>query len=328
MLHLLEGIVGADVPNADCSIVETRQKGTFLVSTTDFFFPLVDDPYIQGKIGCANVLSDLYSLGIVEIDTVLMLFGSSVDMKPLDASKVAKAMMKGFHDLCDLAPVAVTGGQSVRNKWPMIGGVAMAVCKDSEIIRPINAVPGDVLILTKPLGTQVIVNAHQWITSDQDRWDLVQEITTKEKIVQLYSQAALSMSTLNKTAASLMHKYGAHAATDVTGFGILGHANNLARSQTHPCCFEINVLPTFSIDVVNIARHCRGAQDFHFFAGYSAETSGGLLIALPEDKAKQFCEEFQEIEKTPCWIIGNVVERKNGIINAAKILPNATFATL
>lgn len=289
-----------------------------------FFFPLVDDPYLQGKIGCANVLSDMYSLGISDIDNVLMILGTCNELKDNDRRKVSKAMMKGFYDLCTEAQTKVTGGQTVRNPWPMIGGVAMSVCTKADMIEPYNAVPGDVLVLTKPLGTQVVVNAYQWSHADPDRWDLISEVTTKEEVTDLYSRAGASMATLNRTAAALMKKHHAHAATDVTGFGILGHANNLAIEQKHPCRFVLHTLPTFSPAVVKIARQCRCVVNYRFEEGYSAETSGGLLIAMAKSDAEAFCKEFTEVQKTPCWIIGDVTERK-GKFNLARLAPDFKY---
>jgi len=138
--------------------------------------------------------------------------------------------IKGFDDQCKTADTQVTGGQTIRNPWPIVGGVAKSICKEKDFIMPVNAVVGDVIILTKALGTQVAVNVKQWMR-DEKRWSAVDSVITKKEGNRAFSRACASMSRLNKTAAILMHKYDAHAATDVTGFGILGHANNLAGNQ-------------------------------------------------------------------------------------------------
>jgi len=158
---LLEG-VGSGI-GMDCSVIPSKKyKDLFVVSTTDFFYPLVEDPYTQGKIAAANVLSDMYALGVVDVDNLLMLLASSLNIKNLDDRNiVTKYMIKGFDDQCKMADTQVSGGQTVMNPWPIIGGVANSICKMQDIIMPVNAVVGDVIVLTKPLGTQVAVNAKQ-----------------------------------------------------------------------------------------------------------------------------------------------------------------------
>eukprot|EP00478_Filoreta_tenera_P002541 GABV01002638.1.p1 GENE.GABV01002638.1~~GABV01002638.1.p1 ORF type:complete len:130 (+),score=22.74 GABV01002638.1:151-540(+) len=106
----------------------------------------------------------MYALGIENIDTVLMTLAASRQMDPTSRFTVTKQMMKGFADCCRLAHTRVTGGQTVLNPWPIIGGVAQSTCKAPDFIEPNQSKPGDVLVLTKPLGTQVAVNYRQWQT--------------------------------------------------------------------------------------------------------------------------------------------------------------------
>lgn len=116
-----------------------------------------------------------------------------------------------------------------------------------------------------------------------------------------------SMSRLNRTAAQLMHKYNAHACTDVTGFGLLGHAQNLARHQKNEVTFVIHNLPIIA-KMAAINRAC--SNMFNLIGGTSAETSGGLLIALPREQAAAYCKEIQAVEGYQAWIIG-IVEKGN-----------------
>ena len=162
MLLNLIGDLNNDI-GMDASIITSSKYPEFkLVSSTDFFYPSVQDPYIQGQIGAANVLSDLYAMGIYNIDSMLMILAVSIDMESSDAYKITQQMIKGYNDLCLKAGLHVSGGQTVKNPWPIIGGVTQTICKDQDIILPINAKEGDVIILTKPLGTQVAVNMWQW----------------------------------------------------------------------------------------------------------------------------------------------------------------------
>jgi len=307
----------------DCSIVPLKHEGLFLISTTDYFYPLVDDPYMQGQIGCANVLSDLYSMGVVNCDNILMILAASTDMTPSDRQISTRSMIEGFNDQARNGETIVTGGQTVMNPWPIIGGSATSVCTKDEFIMPENAVAGDVIILTKPLGTQVAVNVSQWRYND--RWQRIEGLITKEEGGRAYEYAMHSMARLNRTGAKLMHKYGAHAATDVTGFGLLGHGMNLAKNQKEAVHFEIHTLP--------IIRHMREVDEkvaiWNLMKGLSAETSGGLLICMPADRAALFCKEIEEIDGYPAWIIGDVVRSDlDRSENMCKIMDNPTVVSV
>jgi len=279
--------------------------GTSLAQTTDFFYPLVDDPYLQGRIACANVLSDLYAMGVVSCHNMLMLLATSKDFTETERDVVIPLLMKGFQDTAREAGCLVTGGQTVVNPWCTVGGVASSVCRDGDVIMPENAEAGMVLVLTKALGTQVVVNLHQWMEEEGDKWDKVKEVVTKEEVKVAYRQGMMSMARLNLTGAKLMHKYKAGAATDVTGFGILGHARNLAENQIQEVSFTIHTLPIIK-NMVKVAKSV--GNMFQLLQGYSAETSGGLLLAINKEAAPAFIKDIKEMEDCDAWIIGDVTE--------------------
>eukprot|EP01006_Ploeotia_vitrea_P035153 TRINITY_DN65842_c6_g5_i13.p1 TRINITY_DN65842_c6_g5~~TRINITY_DN65842_c6_g5_i13.p1 ORF type:complete len:329 (-),score=203.93 TRINITY_DN65842_c6_g5_i13:246-1232(-) len=298
----------------DCSVRPSQKyEGFSLVSTTDFFYPLIESPYEQGRIACANVLSDMYSMGVTHIDSVLMILAASLDMDKKSRMIVTREMIRGFDDLAREAGTEVTGGQSVLNPWPIIGGVAKSICRDNDIIMPRHAVAGDVLVLTKPLGTQVAVNAKQWMGQPK-HWQVIDDVITRDEVNYAYDVASASMSRLNRVAAQLMHKYKAHAGTDVTGFGILGHANNLASNQNANVDFVLHTLPVIAkMDAVN------AKFPFRLLQGYSSETSGGLLIAMAKEHAEAYCAEMEEREGWPCYVVGDVVARR-GDKNEARVI--------
>ncbi|KAB7506548.1 Selenide, water dikinase [Armadillidium nasatum] len=285
----------------DASVTPLRHGGLSLVQTTDFFYPLVDDPYMMGKITCANVLSDLYAMGVTDCDNMLMLLGVSTKMTEKERDVVIPLMMRGFKLIID-----ITGGQTVMNPWCTIGGVATTVCQQNDFILPHNAVVGDVLVLTKPLGTQVAVNAHQWL-DQPERWNRIKLVVSDEDVRKAYQRSMDSMARLNRTAALLMHKYNAHGATDITGFGLLGHAQNLARNQKNEVSFVIHNLPIIA-KMASVAKAC--GNMFHLLQGLSAETSGGLLICLPREEAAAYCKDIEKSEGYQAWIIG-IVEKGN-----------------
>ncbi|XP_023272086.1 selenide, water dikinase 1-like, partial [Seriola lalandi dorsalis] len=151
-----------------------------------------------------------------------------------------------------------------------MGGVATTVCQPNEFIMPDNAVPGDVLVLTKPLGTQVAVAVHQWLDIPE-KWNKIKLVVTQEDVELAYHEAMMNMARLNRTAAGLMHTFNAHAATDITGFGILGHAQTLARQQRSEVSFVIHNLPVLA-KMAAVSKAC--GNMFGLMHGTCPETSG------------------------------------------------------
>ncbi len=183
------------------------------------------------------------------------------------------------------------------------------------------------LVLTKPLGTQVAVNAHQWLDA-AERWNRIKLVVSDEDVRKAYQRAMDSMARLNRCGARLMHKYNAHGATDITGrneydglfllemlnfvsppsgFGLLGHAQALARNQKNEVSFVIHNLPVIA-KMASVAKAC--GNMFQLLQGHSAETSGGLLICLPREQAAAFCKDIEKQEGYQAWIIG-IVEKGN-----------------
>jgi selenide,water dikinase len=287
----------------DCCVIRTRIHGVYLIQTTDFFYPLVDDPYVQGMIACANVLSDLYTMGVDRCDNMLMLLAVPLEMPPQARAVVTPLVIKGFNDLCKEAGCSVTGGQTVKNPWLIVGGVASVVCRPQEYILPESAEVGDLLVLTKPLGTQVAVNAHQWL--GRPEFDKIKDVITESEVLDAYNMAMHSMARLNRNGARLMGRNYCNGATDVTGFGLLGHATNLAKNQKAEVDFEIHTLPVFKgMPAVN------DKFDFKLTTGFFVETSGGLLVVLPAAKAEAYCRDLEELDGVPAWIIGRVIPGK------------------
>jgi selenide,water dikinase len=276
---------------------------------------------MQGRIGAANVLSDLYAEGTEHVDFVLMLLAACRDMPEDEREICTREMVRGFRDACTEADTTITGGQTVLNPWPIIGGVATCIVAESEFIKSDGAKAGDMIVLTKPLGTQVAVNVHQWRDQDNNLWGkcLEKELLSADDAETMMHEAVCSMARLNRNGARMMLKHGAHAATDVTGFGILGHAQNLADNQVDAIGIELHTLPCIAkTPTINSELF-----DFRLLVGYSAETSGGLMVCLPEENAAAFCKELEELDGSPAWIIGRVVEdveRKARIIENVRVL--------
>jgi len=306
-----------ETPGLDNSVVATKYPGLYQVSTTDFFYPLVEDPYLQGRIAACNVLSDLYAMAVSEVDTLLMLIAASSDMGAEERDIVTTLMMKGFTDTAAEAGTSVTGGQTVLNPWPIIGGVGISLRHESEFVRPGGLLPGDVLVLTKPLGTQVAVNTWQWRGGhNARRWGMIESFMDEAKAAAAFNTACESMSRLNVNAARRMIKHGAHGATDVTGFGVAGHCTNLAQYNTAAeVSIELHTLPAIR-NMLAVDEAC--GHPFKLRSGRSAETSGGLMIAFPSrEAAAAYIEDLVAADGQPAWIVGDVVPRIKGEAPAA-----------
>lgn len=284
----------------------SRHNNLFLVQTVDFFYPLIDDPYLMGKIAFANVVSDIYATGVTTIDKIKMIISAPTNFTDKQRDIVLPLIIKGFNDSAAQIKTTVDIDWMAINPWCIIGGIATSICHESEILFPTEAKADDILLLTKPLGTQLATNSYIWMNEDSDEWKKLNSgKVTKEDVLKMYQAAVRSMSFLNKTAAELMHKYNGHAATDVTGFGLLGHAHNLAMFQKGKVSFEIHTLPVIA-GVMKVAEVL--GRETKLRAGKAVETSGGLLIAMPKSGVEKYIEEFERLTEFKAFVVGNVVQ--------------------
>jgi selenide,water dikinase len=189
--------------SADDAAVVRLDGDRLIVQTVDFFTPIVDDPYQFGQIAAANSLSDIYAMGGTPI-FALNIVAFPINDLPKD---ILTEILQGSADKALEAGITIVGGHSIDDKEPKYGLVVTGEVEEQNLVKNNGAQPGDALILTKPLGTGIIATAIKKGKADSDQIDA----------------AVLSMSTLNKAAAEAMNGLDVHAATDVPGFGLLGH---------------------------------------------------------------------------------------------------------
>lgn len=274
-----------------------------------------------GRIALANVVSDVYAVGALEIDEIRLVCSAPTEFTDQERDIVVPMIIKGFQDAATEAKARVKIGSIALNPWCIIGGIATAVCHKSELIMPYHAQAGDSLVLTKPLGTQLATNALVWMIENSDSWKKLSDRFSASEVERTYGIAVESMSRLNKSGAKLMHRYQAHAATDVTGFGLYGHADNLVKFQKENIDFEIHTLPIIR-NVLEIAEIL--GRTAKLLAGKAVETSGGLLVSLPSANAKSFCDEYEKVSGRSAWIIGKVVEGSRTV----RVSPNPTIISV
>jgi selenide,water dikinase len=277
-----------------------------LIQTIDFITPVVNEPYSFGQIAAANSISDVYTMGGRPVTAMNVVCFPSGDM---DIS-ILKEILRGGLDKIQEAGAVLMGGHSVNDPEMKYGLSVTGVVHPDRLITNSGTRIGDSLVLTKPIGTGVMSTA------------LKNRLIGKKEM----KATVLSMTLLNKTAAELMIELGAHSCTDITGFGLIGHASHLVQEGATGIEFDFNSIPFFA-GVMELSKKeiypggLGRNRDFYSsqveFRGripqykrnllFDPQTSGGLLVALPSIKAEQMVEKLRK-SKINASIIGKVIE--------------------
>jgi selenide,water dikinase len=269
---------------------------------------VVNDPYIYGQVAAANALSDVYAMGGAP-RTALNLVGFPDDKEDLDW---LGEILRGGAERCAAAGAVILGGHTIRDAEIKFGMAVTGVIHPQRIYTNAAARPGDVLVLTKPLGTGFVTTAHKAEACPDE----------------VFQAAVESMIQLNDIGRDAMLEVGGHAATDITGFGLAGHAYEMAEGSGVTLVIDLARLPLIPgaerlarkpyltrASATNAAYVAPGLQiegkpdatRLEFF--YDAQTSGGLLISLPADRAEELTKRVREKGGAAAAIVGQVVER-------------------
>lgn len=313
LAEILKQSTGFPVPEALMVGIETSDDAAVyklndeqaLIATTDFFMPIVDDPYDFGRIAATNAISDVYAMGGTPI-MALALVGMPINQIPLD---VIGKIIEGGESICREAGIPIAGGHSIDSVEPIYGLVVMGLIHPSKVKRNSNARVGDQLVLAKPLGVGILSAALKKQKLDADGYANMITNTTK----------------LNKPGQALSQLDAVHAMTDVTGFGLLGHLLEICRganvgAQIHAA--DIPVLP--QVKTLAVAGCITGASARNFSAygndvQFSQEdsitqailcdpqTSGGLLVACAPEAVTEVLEIFHKNNFQDAAVIGEIV---------------------
>lgn len=276
-----------------------------VIQTLDFFPPVVDDPYDYGAIAAANAMSDVYAMG-GRVALALNIAAFPSDWPP----EIAAEIMRGGADKVAEAGGVLAGGHTVIDNEPKYGLAVMGLIHPDEVRTKAAARPGDLLILTKPLGVGIITTALKGQQADPAH----------------VGPAVETMKQLNRQAADLIQRVGVHACTDITGFALLGHGYEVAEKSGVRLRLYVDRLPLLD-GAVDYAEQwlfpggtCRNegayAHGVTFAPGiseemqqllFTPETSGGLLVSVPPENGDALISLFAA-EGHPCWVIGEVVE--------------------
>ena len=303
-----------DASSRDDAAVVRMAPDRAVVATVDFFTPVVDDAYDFGRIAAANALSDVYAMGATPV-FALNLVGWPRDTLPFE---LLGEVLRGGADVAREAGAFVVGGHSVDDPEPKYGMVVFGEVQPDRIVRNAGAKPGDVLVLTKPIGTGVLTTA------------LKRDLVTEQDL----APAVSAMTTLNAGAARAMATVGVHAATDVTGFGLLGHLRSLLEASGVAAEVRAAAVPLLpgARDVAErgaipggTERNLASLTDAVTFGASvspidrvllaDAQTSGGLLIAVAPERSDALVAALGR-ERTPAAaVIGRVIAGSAGRVS-------------
>jgi selenide,water dikinase len=318
--------VGLDAPD-DAALVDTG--GTQLsVQTIDYFRAIVDDPYLFGKIAATHALGDLYAMG-AQPQTALALATLPFGLEGKVEADLAM-LMAGANDVLREAGCALVGGHSSEGRELAMGFALNGLVARGAALRKSGLKPGDALILTKPIGTGAILAAHMRAKA-KSRWVF---------------GALAHMLVSNKQAAAIVQGFGAHAATDVTGFGLLGHLVEMVRASGVDVRLDLDAVPLLdglaetmasgifsSLQPQNvrlrraIANLEAVSADPRYPALFDPQTAGGLLAAVPEAQADPCVAALKAVGYARACVIGRVME-KSGEIAPVLIMPLGQTASV
>jgi len=284
-----------------------------LVQTADFFTPIVDDPFSFGQIAVANALSDVYAMGGTPL-TALNLVAFPIQTL---SSSILKEILRGGLSKMEEAGVALVGGHTIEDPEVKYGLAVTGIVHPDKILTNAKAEPGDQLVLTKPLGTGIIATA------------LKGGMASEEAVQKMVD----SMTALNRKASERMKSFGAHACTDITGFGFIGHTMEMVLASKVGMVIESKAIPVFpeAMEYARLGLIPGGAHSNRDFFScrvdvdrdvlpllvdlfYDPQTSGGLLISLPSSEAERLVETLRKEEGINSSIVGRVVEESRGRI--------------
>jgi selenide,water dikinase len=302
-----------DASTSDDAAVYRIDADRALVATVDFFTPIVDDAYDFGRIAAANALSDIYAMG------ARPLFALNLVSFPRDrlGEGLLSEIVRGGGEMARRAGVAVVGGHSIDDPEPKYGLCVIGEVAPDALIRNSTARHGDRLVLTKPLGTGVIATAIKRGEADPD----------------VVARAVESMTTLNRDAAEAMRQVRANAATDVTGYGLLGHLREMARGSRLEARIKASAVPLLPgakelaargfvpggtrrnlADLGDAVRWDATLPEPLRILLADAQTSGGLLIAVPAERVGDLVAALEAAGTPAAAVIGELVEGEPGRI--------------
>jgi selenide,water dikinase len=281
----------------DDAVVRVVSDDIAVVENVDIFTPIIDDPFTQGEIVACNATNDVFAMGVHRIISLQAFLAYPSEM----SDDIAVGVLKGMSHFMKDLDSNVTGGQTITNPCPVFGGICTGVAHPDDVIYSCGARPGDSVILTKPLGIQPAMRSYRDL-KDEKR-DALLERFTEQELEEMQDVAIRIMTQSNLEVAKAMQQVGAHAATDITGFGLLGHAENVAALSGVDIIFE-------SLPVIRGILPLAAYFGHKVSTGLGAETAGGMLVFLDPEKEEAFSSLLRD-SGLPCWSVGHASKPMN-----------------
>ncbi len=267
-----------------------------IVENVDIFTPIHDDPHIQGEIVACNATNDIFAMGVTKLLSLQAFLAYPKELP----EEIVVGVLKGMKDFMARHEAKLSGGQTIKNPVPVFGGIALGTAHPRNIVYSRGAKVGNVVLLTKPLGIQPAMRSYRDL-KDEKR-DLLLSEFKESDLRRIQDVAVRIMTYSNLEVAQAMQSVGVDAATDVTGFGLLGHAGNV--SSLSGVDVVIDTMPVIR-GTLQLAKYFGHSLS----TGFGAETAGGMLVFLHPTKEEKF-RRFLEEKKLPCWPVGKVVKAK------------------
>jgi len=262
---------------------------TSFIHTLDFFTPIIDDPLLQGKITAVNVLNDIFTMGVPDV----LGFSVILALKKETSFEAAKQILKGINFVCKQVGTEIIGGHTIEHCDILIGGSAIGIESANKIITTQGAESGDILLLTKPLGAQMVMRS----LFLKNR-GLLKKLPAK--FSESYKSAIKILTHPAHNVAKVMHSSKVNAATDITGFGFYSHAKQIAKNSG--VNFQIHYLP-----MIQGSKELAKMLSLDYQRGKLPETAGGILMSIPKKSLNNVVRSLKKLNETP-FVIGEVLE--------------------
>ena len=295
----------------DAAIIPIPNCDLVLVKNIDIFTPIIDEPEIAGEIAACNVTNDIFAMNVPEISGMLVFLAIST-RTPIE---VAEGILRGIkYFMEEKINSKVVGGHTIYSEWPLMGGEASGYIHKDQIIQKQGVKKGDKLVLTKPIGLQAIMAAYRIL---KDFPEMLEHYSMDE-LQKSIDLAVKIMTTPNQDVVKTIHSYKdfsfVHALSDITGFGLAGHASEMLQNSNLSA--TIDTVPS-----IKYSKELSNELGYAFDDCYCHETAGGMLLAIDPTKVEEFTNTLTS-NKISNWIVGTIDNIQPGIVQVSKNVHN------
>ncbi len=301
----------------DAAIIPIPNSDLVLVKSIDVFTPIIDEPDIAGQIAACNVTNDIFAMNVPEISGMLVFLAIST-RTPIE---VAEGILRGIkYFIEDKINSKVVGGHTIYSEWPLMGGEASGYIHKDQIIQKQGVKKGDKLVLTKPIGLQAIMAAYRIL---KDFPEMIEHYSSDE-LQKSIDLAIKIMTTSNQDVVKVIHSYNdfsfIHALTDITGFGLAGHASEMLQNSNLSAIID-------TVPSIKLSKDLSEELGYAFDDCTCHETAGGMLIAVDPTNAEDFTTRLTS-SKISNWIVGMIDKVHPGLVRVSKNVHNIEITNI